>query len=431
MGCTEELIPIPPSKPCPDMSQVPNPMRDWPAIPTEELEEWQSQKRAFLYCRAKEILRREEEKPGSQSGVLELAWMYDQAFKNHKEKTDAVYEASLAYDIPVQTLIGGLYQESLFSELGIASDGGNYSCGIGQANLLEWCGWASEQSEDLRQKLSWPNVKCSELSLSLVKPFYQVALKKLKGEPEYKLGAPHFQGIQFQDVVKDFPSAPEGVQRKRFAAVQSFVNHCSKISYGIAAHASALAAVFRSAVPQGLKAREIYPPGEKFQRACQRSGGQKYYPLHTGWVLAVGMFNAGPGAADMLAYYNQWDRSDLTQESIFANFTPQNLIEAFYWGGKYNPSDDKIHFTTLNGQPASWIWFKSCVLQRHIARVVQHVTLPGIPNLAASLEGAAGCARSVFDPKTGDLVKTSVPPARRVSSGIREQNPPPLASTEE
>src|SRR5690606_1495929 len=101
---------------------------------------------------------------------------------------DAVYEASLAYDIPVQTLIGGLYQESLFSELGIASDGGNYSCGIGQANLLEWCGWASEQSEDLRQKLSWPNVRCSELSLSLVKPFYQIALKKLKGEPEYKLG---------------------------------------------------------------------------------------------------------------------------------------------------------------------------------------------------------------------------------------------------
>jgi len=332
----------------------------------------------------------------------------------------AVYAASRAQKMPAHVLAGALMQESLFSTLGIASDGGNYSCGIGQVNITEWCNWANKQSKKLKAAMRWPeNVKCANLPASLIKPFYDIAKTRLNGLPEYRLEKEHFQNIPFEKVVKGFPQGSTSLQRLRYQAAVSFLNNCADVEKGIAAKANELRNLYVHFVPAGLKKRDQYAPGEEFARVCSDKGETKYYPMNTGWLLAVGLYNAGPRAVDALAHYYKWTRNDMAKPETWRNFGPAELIEAFYWAGKYNPKDDKIHFKTLDGKNLSWIWFKPCVLQRHIARVVQHVTLSGVPKLVDTLEGDYKCARSVFDPKTGKLIKSAVPPFRQTSPGVK------------
>ncbi len=418
VGCVEDLVPNVPDRACLDLTTVANPMKDWPALAPAELVYWQTTKRPLNYCRAQEVLRREAAAPGSQVDFLETAWMYDLAAKNYDAKVSAIYEASRNLQIPAQILTGALYQESLLSELGIAEDGGNFSCGIGQANLSEWCNWIDKQSPSVKALLGWPSVSCSEVSPSLLRPFYRIAVKNLAGAPEYQLSKAHFANIAFDDVVADFPSGNAVTQRARYRAVSSFIEHCSEPVPGISANANAIAQIYRSVVPKGLLTRETYTAGEKFNRSCREQGFEGQYPLNSGWLIAVGIYNAGGKGVDALAHYNRWSATNLADEKTFANFSPPDLVEAFYWAGQYESRDDQIHFKRLDGRATNWLWYKACVLQRHIARVVQHVSLPGVPNLISSLEGKAGCAKSIFD-ASGKLVQSKVPPERQISSGVK------------
>jgi len=58
-----------------------------------------------------------------------------EAVNEYPTKVKAVYDASDLYGVPAHVLTGAIYQESLFSPLGISDDGGNFSCGMEQINL--------------------------------------------------------------------------------------------------------------------------------------------------------------------------------------------------------------------------------------------------------------------------------------------------------
>lgn len=427
VACVEEIVPHPASRACLDLSTVNDPLNDFPTnLSDDELEFWQNNKTATNYCRAREVMAREQKRPGSFSeGAIELSWMRLKAAENSDAKIAAVYGASFVNQMPPQILAGALMQESLFSDLGIAEDGGNFSCGIGQVNLIEWCRWANNQDPKKKLQMNWPDtgVACGSLQPSFIKPFYEIAKKKLSGLPEYRLEKSHFTGIRQQDVDHDFPAGTSDEHRLWFQLATSFIQNCSDTANGVAAKANELRSLYNNFIPQTLKERDMYPIGQSYGRQCSASGGvaSRAYPLHTGWLLAVGLYNSGPRSMDALAHYYGWDTAQMNNPASWKGIGPAELIQAFYWTGKYNPANDKIEFSTLGQGSISWIWYKPCVLQRHIARVVQHVTLAGTPKLVESLEGQYKCAKSQFDPGTGALLKSAVPSFRQKSSGQKRR----------
>jgi hypothetical protein len=428
LGCVEEMVPHradSAAHPCPDLSRVENPTKDWPdTLSPGEKTYWYRQRRGINICRSEEVLRREKAQPGSQSAVnIELAWMAVDSLRHTDQKVQAIYDASRATGVPLHVLTGAVYQESLFSELGIADDGGNYSCGMEQINLIGWCEWMNKQSVADRKAMGWPQqpLDCDDsnlIRLSFFKPLYQIAKTRLNGLPEYRLMPEHFQNIPLSSVVGQWPSASPQVQQLRYQLIMSYVNNCSDARKGILAKANELAGIYSQFVSSALKAKDRYAPGQRFNRACRETQAGNAYPLHTGWLMAVSAYNAGPRTFDAVAHYNQWTREDMNNPNVVASFTPNDVVTSLYWAGRYNPENDLIEFGGLSGGVKNWTWFKGCVAQRHIARVMQHVTL--LPEFFVdTLEGAYPCARSVFD-SSGQLVKTSVPPARQRSSGVKE-----------
>lgn len=422
VACPEETIPHKAQRECLDLSGVTDVYLDWPFYISESDKlYWQSQPRGQTYCRAMELLRRESLKPGTyKAGEIESAWMRSIAVDDYDQKVAAVYQASGENGMPTQVLTGALFQESLFSNLGIAEDGGNYSCGIGQTNLSEWCNWAIKQSEETKTEMRFPHAmrNCNLASDfgKLMKPFYDLALRNLKGTPEYKLMPRHFDTIEIKDVESKFPPADPIIQQVRFDLVKSFLGNCTDAHDGIMAKANQLALIYKNYVPEGLKTRDQYQPGQSYGRVCRAGGNRQHYPLSTGWLLAVGAYNAGPRAVDALAFYNGWTAAQMKDPATFDGFNPIHMVESFYWGGWYSAVDDKIHFIGRNGQEMTWNWFKGCVLQRHIARVAQHTSLPGVPKYIDSLENGISCKNSSTDPATGKLIP-GTPDFRRVSSG--------------
>lgn len=424
LGCVEEMVPHEADRACLDLSRVANPLKEWPAdLSLEDKQYWFGQRRGLDICRAKEIFRREKENPGSMNPVwVELAWMNLDSLRNREAKINAVYKASRLYGVPLHVLTGAVYQESLFSELGIASDGGNYSCGVQQINLFGWCQWANAQSSQEKKAMDWPQepVNCNDESLvrlSFLQPIYNIAVTRLKGLPEYRLAKEHFANIPLEDFVNEWPAATKPVQQLRYRLIQSFLNNCSDAGKGILAKANELSGLYGQFVSSALKAKDRYPSGQSFNRQCRETQVGNAYPLHTGWLMAVASYNAGPRAIDAVAHYNEWSKEDMNDGNLMADFRPSDLIRSLYWGGKYNPSNDLIEFNGLNGGKRNWIWFKGCVAQRHIARVMQHVTL--VPDFFVdSLENGSACAKSVFG-SDGKLIRSAVPLARQQSSGVK------------
>ncbi len=270
--------------------------------------------------------------------------------------------------------------------------------------------------------MNWPvtGLQCEDLQLSFVKPFYDIAKSRLNGLPEYRLMPSHFQNISYNDVVGQFPPASEAVQKIRYQATRAFIDNCAEPQKAITAKAHEIADLFKRYVPAGMKQNERYAAGDGLKRKCQDTGHGEYYPLHAGWLIAVGSYNAGPQAVDALAHYQMWDRAAVGDLATFRDFTPANMVESLYWAGKWDPQDDKIHFSLLNGREFSWPWFRACVLQRHIARVSEHVTAYGQKSALSSMEDKFGtCMRSQIDPGSGKVIKTGVPSHRQTSSGVK------------
>ncbi|MBC7539190.1 MAG: hypothetical protein H7281_10240 [Bacteriovorax sp.] len=400
--CPEEILPR--GLTCLDFSHVENAYTDFPDETTkEEMLDWRNNKAADLkVCRNLEVIRREQVKAGSFSAAtLEQAWMVVDGGKQVKEKLEAIEAASLKVGIPPQVLIGAMKQESLLSSLGVSPDGGNYSCGMAQLNIQEWCQSMNRLPEADKTALGWPAISCDEsvLPTDIIKPFYDIAIKNIGTRAGYQLAAEDFNGITAQDVVGSFSSS--NIQDKRYQAVTSFVHNCQNISLSISFKAQTLKGLYDNFVPKSLKDAELYTEGKTFPRACKNAYTSRAYPLHTGWLLAVAMYNAGPGQAKLLGHYYQ------VKDNKFPAINPLGLIEALHWGGKWKKGTDNVLFKDQDGNKLTQRWFKSCIVQRHVARVIQHVTLPA-ESIAKSLD-QEGCKM------------TGVPEYRQVSSGIKDK----------
>ncbi len=412
LQCIENVIPAQASKPCIDFSGVENIAKDDPAVSAAELEWWKNHKFAYSYCRSKEILRRESAHPGSMTpGSIQISWMRMMAAKDHDAKVNAVYNASEKYGVPPHILTGAIMQESIFSNLGVADDGGNFSCGIAQINLVEWCSWAETQSATKKLAMGWPTtgVDCnSSVAREYVKPFYEIGLKRLGKLPSYRLETTHTQNIPLSAVAGAWSDVADSEKLRRYKITKSFLDNCGTPVDAIHAKAFQLKSLYTNYVPEGLKAHETYSPGQKFQLQCQRPLNARVYPVQTAWVLAVGAYNAGGKVQDAMASTNGWSRTETSSRSTFLNynsvdgnsgFNPKDLVASVYKAGRYNSQIEKVQMMDLSGKQMQWGWFKQCILQRHMARVVQHVTRPGQTPLVESLEGEAGCSPTSYSRK--------------------------------
>lgn len=397
--CPEEALPK--GVPCLDLSRVNNPWDDFPADMSDaEINRWKTTlSKDLKVCRSRENLRREAASPGSFTPLqIQIAWMTSRGGESSREKLAKIIESANQLQMPPQILVGALTQESLLADLGISSDGGNYSCGIGQLNISEWCLGMNTLPAAERAQLGWPTMTCDTVTPAMVAPFHNLALRKLGNRPEYRLEASDFAGITLNQVVGQFPAATAAVQTNRFKAVSSFVNNCQNFAYGIPFKARNIKNLFDSYIPAKMKTEEVYASGERYVRNCASTYQSKYFPLHTGWLLALAAYNAGPSMTKLLEHYHQASGTEMP------SLNPLDLIEALYWGGEVRAGSNRVYFTGANQRTFSQTWYKSCVVQRHIARIIQHVTVPGT-TIARSLEETP-CSQEV-------------PAARRASSGIK------------
>jgi hypothetical protein len=407
--CPEEFFPQ--SATCPDFSGVADPLKDYPApFTTADIDHWKSRKSADLrYCRHQEVLRRAGVNPEAYGpNQKEISWMMVNGSMQGKEKTAAIYEASQKYDMPPQILMGALRQESLLSSIGISADGNNYSCGIAQLNIQEWCHAMSEKSDAEKDQMGWPRqIDCSasQLPTTVVKPFYDIAIQRLNGRPLFTNEPKDYEGIQFAEVAREFPNGSAELQQTRFQAAQSFIRNCQQIKLSILAKAKVLRNLFDTYVPAYLKNGHKYSAGQKFNKSCQQPYRSSYYPLHTGWLMAVAMYNAGPAQSKLVEHYFE------IKEGESPVLTPADLVEALHWGGKVRWFFGEVAFKGINGGSYTQTWFKSCIVQRHVARVVQHVTSPGA-FILKSLEEAPCTPSGVPDYRKKAPGKKASPAAR-------------------
>lgn len=340
-----------------------------------------------------------------------------QATDDREAKISEIYDASDRHGLPPQVLFGALMQEASFTNLKISSDGGNFSCGIGQINVREWCDWANGLTPTEKKAIDWApgKIPCDEANMpaGVVKPFYDIA-KTRSGD--YSQIAFHEVRKQISEVLMPIPTdgtatpvppveiTPDLVAA-RYQAASSFTRHCGDVRKNIRAKALAIRILFDEAVPAGLRKTETYPVGKQFNRKCMRSNG-KVYPLHTGWLMAVAMYNAGKKFLPRVASYYQMTKADFENEASWQGFTPESLIEGLHGGGRYNPETKELNYFDLDGNPIEASWFKACIVQRHVARVIHYSTLPG-KKIAQSLERGNGCTQAV-------------PAYRQVMSGVAE-----------
>lgn len=390
--CPEKILPQ--GYPCPDFSTVTNVWDEFPAeMSADEINEWKFNRAPDLkLCRYSEIQTREAAHPGTFTPVqIQIAWMVTSGGKNPAKKLESVVSASKRFGIPPHVLLGAITQESLLASLGISPDGGNYSCGIAQLNISEWCEGMMALTQAEKEALKWPAVACSSINSAMVAPFYNIAVKRLGNRPEYRITSTDFSGITSTDV-----KLPE----KTFQAVNSFIQNCQNDELSIRFKAANLKKLFANFIPSAMKTREMYSPETPRQTSCKVQNTTSYYPLHTGWLLAVAAYNAGPRVSSLVEHYFQ------VRSSSLPLMNPKDLVEALHWGGKVKPGTSTVVFTGANGKTLTQSWYKSCVVQRHVSRVVQHVTLPG-QTILKSLEKVP-CANG------------EVPEYRRNSSGIKE-----------
>ena len=411
--CVEDIVPAVPKVACPDLTTVENPSKDDPILPEAELKWWKDQKFSLGYCRSMEIIRREKLAPGSMTpGAVQISYLRTRAVQDHDAKVAAVYNAAEQYGVPPHILTGALMQESIFANLGVSDDGGNFSCGIGQINLPEWCSWAEAQTPEQKRQMGWPvgGVNCStQASRDLVQPFFEIGISRLNGLPQYRLEPTHTQNIPFESVQSKWADVPYTERLIRYQTASSFLNNCGIPARAMQAKAFVLRRNYNAYIPKGLREHETYAPGQKFGLKCMRPLNSTVYPVQTAWVMTVGTYNAGGRLKDMMASTQKWDLAAVTDRNTFATFNPdyrevpgftvQDLVASVFKVGKYDPAVAKMRFTAINGTDLIMPWFKLCVVQRHMARIVQHVSRGDLPApLVTSMEGAKGCAKDSGDP---------------------------------
>ncbi|MFZ4714824.1 MAG: hypothetical protein ACOYL6_13990 [Bacteriovoracaceae bacterium] len=400
IACLEDLMPK--GANCLDLSTVKNPFTDFPAnITADEKKLWTTDKVLDLaVCRSQEVLKRQVD--GTQNftpSQIELAWMRVNGTEEKESKLSSIYQAALENNMPPNILFGALTQESLLANLSITPDGDNYSCGMAQINIAEFCRGINSLPLEERKSLGWPVISCDEETLptTIVKPLYLVATKN-NAKPDYQLTVADYAKVTFEDVKASIPDPI------KFQAVQAFTRLCLDIRLSIKFKAKELNRLYKM-VPEGLRKIEQYQEGESFNLTCAQPYKASTYPLQTAWLLAVAMYNAGPNEIKLLQHYNQMTKETSADGSAWKDFTPKDLIEGLHWGGKWKDGTTSVFYKDFQGKEYSQRWYKSCVVQRHVARVVQHVTAKGT-SIVKSIEQEP-CAPNV------------IPAYRQQSSGLK------------
>jgi hypothetical protein len=138
------------------------------------------------------------------------------------------------------------------------------------------------------------------LSLNLMQGWYKRAVAKLNGLPEYRLEKKHFQGFAASEIMKEFPAADGETQSARYNALKAFINNCNNVDFAIRGKARTLANLFEAYVSKRSKESQMYKSGETYERNCAYTWKSPYHPAHPGWLLAIGIYNTGPRAVEMI-----------------------------------------------------------------------------------------------------------------------------------
>ena len=167
----------------------------------------------------------------------------------------------------------------------------------------------------------------------------------------------------------------------RYKMARQFAQHCSNHSFGIPAKAYTLQSIFKSTVPRAMQTAQTYSATESgYQRNCPlqlKSTATRAYPLHTGWLMAVAIYNAGEEIATGMQKWRTLHHK--SWESI----TPVDLADGITWISTKTPllGDYKC-------DDADTPRYESLF---HIRNVINHVTLPGSFIVSEAKRGSSGC----------------------------------------
>jgi hypothetical protein len=286
--------------------------------------------------------------------------------KDAPAKMQEIYAAANANDMPPQILTGALVQESAMEDLSLSKDAGNWSCGIGQINVLEWCAWANQEKPEVQARIGWPTKEvaaylrenptlntdiCSGyfLRAAFLEPFYDTAILRLEAdrpkvdkndydlvlsekymkEPasidysdiswaldkttKAKISCPHRNRYN-EECLKIKPSKDEAhAAYLRYLMAKSFAENCSLHQNGIPAKAYSLRAI-HDQFPLEVQNAQKYPPNVGYARSCKEPVTTRSYPLAVSWVLADAVYNAGD---EMLpGIYEFWKKSKWSPEQV-------------------------------------------------------------------------------------------------------------------
>jgi hypothetical protein len=328
-------------------------------------------------------------------------------------KMREIYAAANANDMPPQILTGALIQESDMLDLSISTDANNWSCGIGQINLLEWCAWANQETPEVKSRIHWPSAEVAQLMkenpetdlcsgyfmrAAFAKPFYDIGTERLVNarpqvvktdldmvlseknmlEPKpiayddlswaldnitrAKMSCPHRNRYNEECLTIKPVKNEVKAAYLRYLMAKSFAENCSLHENGIPAKAYNLRLI-HDALPASIKAAQQYPEHSTYARTCLLHPTTRAYPLSVSWMLADTVYNAGEEI--LPGIYEYWKRVKWTPEEV----GPEQLAVSVDYALKEKKvtkhmADDGV-----------------CESQFHIRSVVKNMTLPGDENV--------------------------------------------------
>ena len=299
---------------------------------------------------------------------------------------DKIYEAAKTYDMPPNILYGALAQESGLIDYGIIYDLGNYSCGMAQINISEWCQYVHSLPKQRQDELGWPSTltDCERrVKPRWLKKTYDQLVKKIKkpvttSPVAATVTAPTIASSEQDDTEDPIDPSEFGTDSKLFEnlihshqehsikdqAVLSFVKHCGHFEYAIPAKAEILRDIFDKTVPSFYKTHEVYKAKEgPADWKCKVPYQSTYYPFHTGWLIADGIYNLGEELVSLVARQVNENYENLKN--------PAQLLFAIKDAGTLSPKTALLDFKTIDdNKKKSTSWFRTCVVDRHITNVV-------------------------------------------------------------
>ena len=192
---------------------------------------------------------------------------------DHDEKVAAVYAAAEEYNLSPVVLAGAILQESGAADLGIGRDFDNWTCGLSQISVNEWCPWIESKSPEFQDQLGWPRELiaqfkahhlgtdiCAEntfIAREHVRPFQAIAIDRMKKDihskveyllrPEYLIQP---KPIEFQEVAESMKqishqhqsnfAEDDDAQMIRYKMTKSYAENCSNHKLAVPAMAQNL-----------------------------------------------------------------------------------------------------------------------------------------------------------------------------------------------